>query len=280
MAVRIAKERQGEVISCDSRQVYLGLNIGTGKVTSEEMAGVPHHLLDVAQPMETYTVSDYVRDASRAITDIHRRTHLPIVCGGTGHYASALLDGIVLPPVPPDTPLRAQLEQKSPDVLYAILTELDPSRATTIDRHNRRRLVRAIEIATHLGSVPPLSRQPAYDTLWIGIRVDMETLRERIHLRLKGRMETGMLEEVEALYRAGVSWERMESLGLEYRYLARYLTAQLTKDDMFLQLERAIIQYAKRQHTWWKKDTRIHWVDRTDDSTALALIDTHMKNRP
>ncbi len=279
-AVQLAHAVTGEVISADSRQVYRGLDIGTGKITTAEMQGIPHFLLDVASPTETFTVSDYARLGRLAIHDILSRNHLPIICGGTGHYVSALLDGLVLPPTPPNPALRKTLEQLSPEALYEQLCALDQNRARTIDPKNPRRLVRAIEIATHLGHVPEVTHLPTYDTCWIGIRTTLPELIPRIRARLSARLECGMLDEARALHREGLSFERMEELGLEYRYMARYLTGALSEEAMREGLERAIIQYAKRQFTWWKKDTRIHWVDRTDLASALHLVTIHLTKKP
>lgn len=279
LAVDIALRMHGEVVSADSRQVYRGMDIGTGKVTKKEMRGVPHHLLDIASPKRVYTVADWKRDAEKVIDDIHRRGKLPIICGGTGFYVRSVIDGIMLPDVKPNPKLRATLSDMDPEELFALLSEKDPVRAETIDRHNPVRLIRALEIADEIGSVPLVHREPKYDPLLIGITTEKEVLKERIHARLLKRMRRGMLAEVKHLHEQGVSWKRMEELGLEYRFLARYLQGKLSKEEMLAQLEVEIVHYAKRQVTWWKKDERIHWVKHDDIDGVMRRMDDWMKKK-
>ncbi len=260
LAVELAGLFSGEVISVDSRQVYRGMDIGTGKITQKEMKGIPHHLLDVASPKRTFTVAQYKQKADVAIRSIVKRGKLPILCGGTGFYIHAVTDGVILPNVLPNPILRKQLAKLSTNELFLRLLSTDPERATTIDGKNPRRLVRAIEIANELGKVPTLHIDPPYKTLFIGIEVPNDLLRQRIHKRLLARMDQGMMEEVVRLHRDGCSWKRMEDLGLEYRYLARHLEGKLGYDEMLAALELEIMHYAKRQYTWFRKNKRIHWV--------------------
>lgn len=261
LSIALAKRFGGEVISADSRQVYRGLDLGTGKVTKREMGRIPHHLLDVADPKRTYTVARFLREGERAIRDICARDRLPIICGGTGFYIDALIDGAPLPDVPPNPALRAKLAQLRADELAHMLDELDPDRAATIDRKNPVRLIRAIEIATAIGKVPPIPNAPArYETLKIGIRWPKEQLAARIHDRLLARMRQGMLAEAKHLHARGLSWRRMEELGLEYRYMARHLRGEIDRATMLAELEHAIVQYAKRQMTWFKRDLKSHWI--------------------
>lgn len=271
LAVLLAKKFNGEVISADSRQVYRGMDIGTGKVTKREMGGIPHHLLDVVSPKQVYTASDFKRDGEKALKKILQEEKLPIICGGTGFYISALIDDLLFPEVPPNLKLRAELEKETPAELFAMLKKIDPARAKTIDAQNPRRLVRAIEIARALGKVPPLKRKSPYNPLIIGIAAPEDQLRERIHLRLLKRMKTGMVAEVQRLHDKGLSWRRMEALGLEYRYLALYLQKKLSKRAMLAELEKAIIHYAKRQMTWFNKDKRVNWVPR-DEQEVTRLV--------
>lgn len=267
LSIMLAKKLNGEVISADSRQVYRGLDIGSGKVTKKEMVGVKHHLLDVASLKKVYTASDYVRDASKAIKDILSRGKLPIICGGTGFYVDALVGRMPLPNVPPNPKLRARLEKKSARELFALLQKTDPGRARTIDRHNPVRLVRALEIAAQ-----QRDKKDQGDTFrgschlpggckitWTGIIPSREVLQRKIHDRLFARMKTGMLAEARRLHARGLSWKRMESLGLEYRYMARYLQGLISKKTMLAELELAINQYAKRQITYWKRNKDIRW---------------------
>jgi tRNA dimethylallyltransferase len=259
LAVQLAKELNGEVVSADSRQVYSGLDIGTGKVTKEEMGGIPHHLLDVADPQEIFTVVDFQRLAHKAIDDIISRGKVPILAGGTGFYIQSIVDGIILPEVPENKELREKLNNLSLEKLQSKLKELDPGRYEDIDEKNKVRLVRAIEIATHLGKVPKVQKDSKYDSVQIGINWPKEELSERIKQRLLDRMDAGLIEEVENLHTKGLSYERMEELGLEYRYVSRFLRKEISKKEMIEQLTFKIIQYAKRQMTWIKKDPRINW---------------------
>ncbi len=252
-AVALAKKVNGEIISADSRQVYKGLDIGSGKITLSEMEGVPHHMLDVVSPQEPFSVTEYKTLAVQAINDIVARGKTPIIVGGTGFYIDAIICDTVFPSVPPNKTLREQLHQNSAIANFRVLEELDPRRAALIDRHNNMRLIRAIEIATALGSVPELQKTTQYDVEWIYLDFPDEELKERIHTRLIKRIEGGMVEEVAELHKNGLSWERLESLGLEYRFVAQYLQGAVEKDTMLTLLETAIWQYAKRQRTWFKK---------------------------
>jgi tRNA dimethylallyltransferase len=270
LAVDIATEFNGEVISADSRQVYKGLDIGTGKITLDEMKGVRHYLLDVADPEKVFSVTDYKKLANEAVQKIKNSGKLPILCGGTGLYIKSIIDDISFPNVPPNKELRDRLSEKNVKELYQELVLLDPARAENIDPQNPRRLIRAIEIAKALGSVPPITQtgKNAYDTLQIGIRINTETLRENIRKRLLRRIEEGMIEEAIELHKNGLSYERMEALGLEYRYMARFLGGNLTKQEMIVSLEKEIWSYAKRQKTWFKKDERIKWY-KLDQKTEI-----------
>ena len=273
LSIKLAKQYAGEVISADSRQVYRGLDLGSGKVTKDEMQGVPHHLLDIAEPMTVYNASDFVRDAKSAITDIALRQHLPIIAGGTFFYIDSLLGRLSLPAVPPNDTLRTELEALPVDMLYARLTAIDPVRAESVDKDNPRRLVRAIEIATVLGYVPPTETiDSPYRPLTLGITIDKETLHHNIHVRLHERLEAGMVAEVEGLIAAGVTHERLESLGLEYRYISRYLRGLIDYDSMVTELETKIRQFAKRQYTWLKRDTSIIWIDPKDTEGINRLV--------
>lgn len=255
-AVALAKKIGGEIISADSRQVYRGLDIGSGKVTKREMRGVPHHLLDIANPKRVFSVARYKKLAVKAIKDIVKRGKTPIICGGTGFYIDAIIYDQTFPEVKPNKTLRKQLEKFAVNELAQKLEQLDPERFESIDTKNKVRLIRAIEIATVLGKVPKTKRVKKYDIEWHYLDFADEVLKKRIHDRLYKRMKVGMVAEVKRLHEGGVSWKRLESLGLEYRYLALYLQNKLSKADMFTQLESAIWHYAKRQRTWFKKYTK------------------------
>ncbi len=251
--VQLAKEINGEIISADSRQVYRGLDIGSGKITKREMCGVPHHLLDVISPKRVFSVAQYKKLATKAIVDIVARGRTPIVVGGTGFYIDAVICDTLFPEVPPNKILRAQLAKKTAAENFKTLLTLDPIRAHAIDPHNNVRLIRAIEIATALGSVPKLNQKNNYEIKWVYLDFADEVLKERIHTRLVKRMRQGMVVEVKQLHENGVSWKRLEALGLEYRFVAQYLQGKLSKENMLVELERAIWHYAKRQRTWFKK---------------------------
>ncbi len=273
LAVTIAKKHNGEVISADSRQVYKHLDIGTGKITKKEMRGIPHHMLDVVSPTKIYSVFDWQKSAEKCITDILNRGKLPIICGGTGFYIQSIVDGIVLPEVPPNVQLRQELENKTATELVGILQKYDSHVLETIDTKNPARLVRAIEIAEHLGSVPPLQKKSSpYDILQIGLTLSKEGLSEKIHTRLLKRLKAGMVSEAVRLHERGLSWKRMLSLGLEYRYLALFLTGKISRSEFIQTLSKEIEQYAKRQITWFKRDTKIQWFIPTDTEKIEEIV--------
>jgi tRNA dimethylallyltransferase len=273
LSIEIASRFNGEVVSADSRQVYRGLDLGTGKVTQKEMGGIPHHLLDVADPEDVYTVADYVRDGRNAITDIHSRGKLPIIVGGTFFYIDALLGRASTPEVPPNKPLREKLEAMNTEALFALLTEKDPVRAQDIDSQNKRRLVRALEVVDALGSVPETIHESLYDTLTLGITISKKTLYERIYTRILTRIDAGMIEEVASLHRKGLSYTRMDDLGLEYRYIAKYLQGSLQKEEMIELLSTKSRQYAKRQMTWLKRDKDILWVNPSEVENVEIVME-------
>ncbi|HVZ76163.1 MAG TPA: tRNA (adenosine(37)-N6)-dimethylallyltransferase MiaA [Candidatus Paceibacterota bacterium] len=270
LGIYLAQKLGGEVISADSRQVYKGLNIGTGKVTKKEMAGIPHHLLDVASPKRQFTVDQFVKLGTKAIKDILQRGHTPIIVGGTGLYVDMLLGRMSYPEVPPNPALRKRLEKKSTEHLFVMLEKLDPARARTIDAKNPRRLVRAVEIAKALGKNSFPTAEQKYDVFWLGLNPDDATLKKNIHMRLTARMKTGMVAEARRLHAHGLSYKRMRELGLEYRFLADYLETKLDKEEFEESLERAIWQYAKRQRTWFKRNMDIHWIQ--SKTEALQLV--------
>ncbi len=261
LSITLAKKFNGEIISADSRQVYRGLNLGTGKVTHEEMEGIPHHLLDVADPQETYTVASYVHDGRQAITDIHSINKLPIIVGGTFFYIDALLGKISTPEVGPNGTLRTKLEALSDEALFQMLTEKDPERSKSIDPQNKRRLIRALEIVDALGVVPETHPETLYDTLTLGITITRERLQENIHTRLITRLDSGMIDEVKNLHEAGLSYERLNELGIEYKYIVEFLQEKISYEEMCTQIETKSRQYAKRQMTWLKQSKDIVWIE-------------------
>ena len=272
VAIEIARKIGGEIISTDSRQIYRGLNIGAGKVTKTEMRGVPHHLLDIAGPKSTVSVAQYQKLAMQEVRDILRRGKTPILCGGTGLYVDAILTGQSFPAVPPNQELRKKLAKLSAAELFKKLEKLDPIRATNIDAKNPHRLIRAIEIATSLGKVPALApKETLYDSLVIGLNLPHEELQARVHTRLVVRLRKGMIAEAKRLHREGLSWKRMEALGLDYRYLARFLQGKISKQEMMHAIEKESWLYAKRQMVWFKRNKNIHWFRYDEVSKILAL---------
>lgn len=280
LAVMLAKKFDGEVVSADSRQVYKGMDLGTGKITKKEMRGVPHHMLDIVSPRSVYNVSKYKVRAQKIIADILRRKKLPILCGGTGFYIDAVVNGTILPDVPPNPELRKRLEKKTADQLFVMLKKLDPSRAKNIDKHNKIRLVRAIEIARSLGKVPKARSVQIYNPLFIGLDLTDLSLKERIRGRLQRRLGEGMVAEVAHLQRQGVSYRRLEKLGLEYRNCALLLQGKIypstplrtCRQQMIQNLEREIFQFAKRQRTWFKRNKDIVWLNPLNKGDKLKAI--------
>lgn len=278
LGVSLARTFGGEIISADSRQVYRGLNIGTGKITKKEMRGIPHHLLDVASPKKKFSAGDYTRLARAKVTSII----LPIVVGGTGFYIDSLLGRIEMPDVRPNTKLRAQLQKKSATQLFTMLKKRDPKRATLMDtpseRNNKVRLIRALEIAA---AKPEKSEAtPAYDVLWIGINPPFATLEKKINARLSARIKGGMIAEAKRLRNAGLSYKRMEELGLEYRSLARFLQGKISKKEMEEELQRDIRRYAKKQLMYWKRNKEIAWFDSKDGKKIEAAVRAWLSTSP
>jgi len=280
LGVTLAKAFGGEIVSADSRQVYRGLDLGTGKIMPEEMEGVPHHLLDVAEPGEQYSVARFQQEAYTAIDGILERGRLPFLVGGTGLYLRAVSEGYVFHAAAPDPALRAELEALSTEALRARL--LDAGVALDVDAwNNRPRLTRLLEKSRN-GEDPhaEAEREPRYEVLALGVAYPREEICARIDARLRARLDAGMIEEVAALRSAGVSDTFLEGLGLEYRYIARYLTGQIVGEAALEdELGRAIKRFAKRQVSWFKKDKDVHWLDMGADPVGegSALIAAFLK---
>ena len=273
LGVELARRYNGEIVSADSRQVFRGLDLGSGKITPQEMRGVRHHLIDVCEPDTFFSMADFQRMAYDAIDDILARGRQPFLVGGTGLYVDSVADGYVLSGKMPDLKYRAELEKLTTDSLYAMLVQAQPD--TDIEPKNRNRVMRALE-KLHDGDDVRPSRQPRYDTLRLGVSWERAELAKRIDQRLQRRLNDGMLDEVRALLDAGVSTEFLMKLGLEYRFITQYLLGELSGlDEMTQLLSTAIKQFAKRQMTWFRRDPSIHWLDMTADplSEACALIE-------
>lgn len=251
-AVALAHELDGEVISVDSRQVYRMLDIGTEKTSVEEMDGIPHHLIDILDPKESYSAADFVRDATKLIEDMHARGKRPILAGGTHFYFEALLYG--LPETKEvDQELRSQLEALPTSELVRRIQEQDPRRAERIDLQNRRRLVRSLEIIAEHGHVPERHTEtPLFDVEWVIINPERDVLRERIGLRLESAFARGLVDEVRRV-REYVGDDRLNELGLEYRVIGEYLRGERDEDSLLPTLRTKLWHYARHQKAWLRK---------------------------
>ena len=268
LGVLLAGRFNGEIVSADSRQVFRGLDLGSGKITQEEMRGVPHHLLDVCEPGDFFSMHDYQRLAYQAIDDIAARGRTPFLVGGTGLYVASVTEGYVLSDVPPDLAYRAELEKLSTEELYRRVRAMDPNHP--VDPRNRNRVMRILEKA-HDGDTQPVQNQPRYRCLKLGVNWEPEVLRARIDERLDRRLREGMIEEVQGLLDAGVSAGFLDKLGLEYRFITRYLTGEITsREEMVTLLGNAIKQFAKRQRIWFRRDREIIYLDMKGDPLAEA----------
>lgn len=286
LAIQIAKQFNGEIISADSRQVYRGMDIGTGKVKIQIIDGkiysdgIRHYLLDIADPKEYFSVAQYQPLAVEVIKQIQQQGKLPILCGGTGMYINAVIEGWQLPFNPPNPSFRNQLESLSSKELFLKLKQLDPQRAVTIDSNNKRRLIRALEILNHQTKITPLQKiPPPWDILILGIKKDRAQLKELIKLRLLKRLDEGMIEEIKKLKNPpegqGLTSKRLEDFGLEYRWVNRYLEQQISYEKMVNSLYHDICLYAKRQMTWFNNKIfkiypNSYWI--TSPQEAITLV--------
>jgi len=272
LAVKIAKKIKAEIISADSRQVYKGMDIGSGKITKKEMQNIPHYLLDIACPKRRFTASQYQALAKKAISKIIKNGKIPIICGGSGFYIQAAVDGIIIPKVKPDFLLRKKLEKLTTQELFSRIKKLDKKRAKNIDKNNRRRLIRALEILIKTKKpIPSFKKNPLpYPILIIGIKKEKEELKKLIRKRLLKRLKQGMIQEIKNLRKSGISWKRLEEFGLEYRFISLYLQKKISKKEMQENLQKEIEQFAKRQMTWFKKDKRVNWIKNYAEAEKLV----------
>jgi tRNA dimethylallyltransferase len=279
LAVKLARDMGSEIISADSRQVYRGMNIGTGKDLSEYVVNdtsVPYHLIDVVDFDHEFNVFEYQRRFFESFLEISRRGILPIMVGGTGLYIESVLRGYRMLEVPENVSLRKELETENMETLVRCLLQLSPSVHNTTDLKDRKRLIRAIEIAEYSRNHESEEMSiPLIEPLVIGVRWEREILRRRITERLRKRFEEGMIEEVEGLLSSGISWEKLDFFGLEYRYIGLYLKRRLSYDEMFQKLNTRIHQFAKKQGTWFrrmeKQGIEIHWIDNADFNALKEL---------
>ncbi len=289
LAITLAKKFNGEIISADSRQVYKGLDLSTGKVTKKEQREAVHHLLDVAKPGKQYSVAQFKKAADKAILDISRRGKLPILVGGSHLYVRAVLENYDIPPVKEDRAYRKKLEGKSNQQLLAILKRIDRQTFNRIDKKNKRRIIRALEVHHIAGekfSSFGKKRNSPYKTLKIGIDVPREKLYKRIDERVIMRVKRGMIREIENVLESGVSTQWLKNLGLESRFITEYLLSKKklrtknylprgqaselrTKKEMIERLQFAIHDFARRQLVWYRKEKNIHWVQKQKKAEIL-----------
>jgi tRNA dimethylallyltransferase len=264
VGVQVAGALGGEIISADSRQVYRGMNLGTGK-DLEEYGEIPYHLIDIVEAGKEFSVFDYQRGFSQVFDRIRGRGKMPILVGGTGLYLESVLRGYQFREVPENEELRNELLSLTAAELQERLKKINPALHNTTDLKDPRRLLRAIEIASFpAAKQPPEEKGPDWVPIVFGIKWDRDILRQRISRRLKERFNQGMIEEVKKLHEAGLSFAQLDYYGLEYRYIALYLQGELNRNDMVQKLNSAIHQFAKRQETWFRRMERngiaIQWV--------------------
>ena len=295
MAVKLAKEFNCEIISADSRQIYKKMDIGTGKITPDTKnssnfsmgqakknyifthKGIPHYCIDVVSPKKRFSVVDYRKLALKSIDKIFKKRKVPILCGGTGFYIQAVIDGIIIPKVKPNWQLRTKLEQLTKEELFKKLKKLDKKRAQTIDKYNKRRLIRALEIIIKTKkTIPSLQKNPVpYPVLLIGIKKEKEELKKLIERRFFKWLRQGLIKEVNKLRKIGLSFKKIEEFGIHYRLIAQYLQKKINYESMVEKSLKALENYAKRQMTWFKRDKRIFWVK--DYKKAKKLVKKFLK---
>ncbi len=295
LAIKIAQKYNGEIISADSRQIYREMNIGTGKITKTEQKLAKHHMIDIVSPKTNFSVAQFKKKTEKIIKDILKRGRLPIICGGTGFWIKSIIDDVEFPEVKPDWKLREKLGKYHAEKLFSMLKKLDSKRAGNIDARNKVRLIRAIEICKSIGRVPALLCHPELDSgskeisdpmptgrqevrndkrwifLQIGISMPREKLNERIKIRLAKRFKQGMIKEVKKLHEQGLSWKKIESFGLGYFWIPRYLKGKLSKKEVFEKTYQAEKDYAKRQMTWFQKDKRIKWIKNHREAEKIVI---------
>ena len=268
IAARLRDAARFEVVSADSRQIYRRLDIATAKPTPDQLVALPHHLIDIVEPDQPYSLADYQRDATEVIQDIHTRGAVPTLVGGAGLYVRSVVDGLAIPEVPPDPALRARLEAEAathgPGSLYQRLVELDPVIAERIDRANIRRLVRALEVCLVTGrpfSEQQRKRPPGYHLLLLGLNMERQALYARADARIDLMLDTGLVDEARELVAAGYGWSLPSMSSLGYRELGAYLRGEMTLADAVARFKLDTHAYIRRQLSWFRSDPRIRWLD-------------------
>lgn len=273
LSIKLAKKFKGEIVSADSRQVYKEMDIGTGKVTKKEMKGVPHYLLDIASPKRHFSVAEHQKMAQESINKIlkkpfvHTQGKVPFLVGGSPFYIYSVVEGWLFPKMKPDWKLRRKLERKSKEELFSILKQLDKERAKTIEKENKRRLIRAIEIAETFGKIPKLRKNPQFDCLLIGVKKSKEELKDRISKRVNKMIKLGLEKEVKKLVRKYGWIPLLRTIG--YGEWLPYLEGKENKKEVGEKIKRNTFQFAKRQMTWFQRDKRIHWLKNYKEAEKL-----------
>lgn len=285
LAVELANRLNGEIISADSRQIYRGMDIGTGKDLEDysiDGKNILYHLIDILDPTEDYNVFRFQNDFQKVYNNIQNRKTLPILCGGTGLYLDSILLNYKFEPIDANTELRKELESKSIDELMKQLKNLDLNLFNNWNLDTKRRIIRGIELALENGNPETNSRANDLSrTCILGVHYPTEIIRDRITNRLKIRLENGMIEEVELLLKNGLPKERLDYFGLEYKFIGRYLDGELIKDELFELLNIAIHQFAKRQRSWFrrmeKRGVKINWIKEGNLETAMNVIEPYLE---
>lgn len=283
--LKLAKEFGGEIICADSRQIYRHMTVGTAKPRGEwkfvglrrvyHIDGIPHHLIDFLNPGKIFTAAEFRDRAIKHIKEIVRSGKLPIIVGGTGLYVEALLTNYTIPRVPPNRKLRASFEEKTNEELVAWLGKLDPDAAASIDPHNKRRIIRALEVCILSGgqfSKQKKKGEPIFNALKLGISVPREALYERIEKRIEEMIKDGLVDEVSYLVKQKYGWNLPSMSGIGYRQFKPYFERNMTLDAVIFQLKKDTKKYAKRQITWFKRDREIHWCTRYDEASKKVTV--------
>lgn len=270
LSVELALRFDAQIVSADSRQVFCGLDLGSGKITKEEMKGIPHYMIDVAKPNDFFSLKDYQTGAYEAIEEIHNKGKIPFLVGGTGLYINSVVDGYNLTDAKPDLNLREEIEAKSREEIIEELEKRNPQALKTVDLFNKRRLERCLEKSL-AGFTEENANKPKYEVLEIGVTWPRDILYERIRVRLDKRLAEGMIDEVKSLRENGATDDFLYKLGLEYRYILMYLRGEFADYDAFYnKLFMEIRHLAKEQMTWFRKRKNIKWIDMQDNPEAEA----------
>lgn len=274
LSIDLAKRLNAEIISADSMQIYKYMDIGTAKITEEEMEGVPHHLIDFLYPDEEYTVSDYQRDASRLITEINARGRLPMVVGGTGLYINSLVYELNFAKAPPDEEYRVELEELAAnygiEYIHDLLSKVDPESAKTISKKDKKRIIRALEVYKTTGKTMSeynknfRKETDKYDLCMVCLNMDRQKLYDRINMRVDIMIENGLIDEVKGILHKGYHKNLVSLKGIGYKEIIEYLDGNLTLDEAIEKIKKGSRNYAKRQLTWFRRDKRIKWVNKDD----------------